>query len=79
MGGNSRVPSGPLKKKKALVYAHILKGQQLLKVKTFVWIGANVTSEKAKEQQCNSAACKRIIEEMIQGRQKKREVGFFFL
>lgn len=62
----------------AFVNAHILKGQQLLKVKTFVWIGANMTSEKEKEQngateQCASTSYRKWVKV---GRKKEKCVFF---
>lgn len=68
------VPSG-LHKYHFFVYAHNLKWEQF-RVKTLVWIGANMTSEKAKEQCVAVVQCVSIEEEMIQMRQCRGKCVF---
>lgn len=59
--------------------SYILKGQQLPRLKTSVWIGANMTSEKGKRtMRRGSAGREHVAEETIEGRPKKREARVFF-
>lgn len=63
----------------AVVHAHNLKGQQLLKAKTWVWIDVNMTSEKVKEQCSAGEHCVSISwrKRLKVGRKKKGEVCVF--